>query len=471
MSAYHHTIFYVSPVDANHSKHRASHIMISLVRQYLLTSQCTNIPLSLAYYNGYPTIDARTRIKRVVKHEQLLASSLESLDAFEREESGVVAPSGGASFVLSQLLRGLLNEVGGGVSTQGKVVKLSVAFSQVPDVRSDVDLASCLNGAKIANATVEFIYFANILDTAASEQLAELVLLIANFAHVSLSRIALHSSELEDVARLRSAWITWSNPEAANKRALLSLSAQQAPISMETVPLINVENPAAGGVPQKLLSCKCHGLVVSSPPRCQVTGRKPALVPVHGYTLGCQGEGGGSGILAVDRGVEAPLTFAAFATIPSTAFDCSVVMGNPEMLVSSDVRLRVLSEQLRAQDCCLVLRKTDRFGATLHIAAPGVGARNLVMVRVATQDDVLVVPQPEHNGIDDVADPSTVKLVAEALQSLPHPAQYNPLAYSTNWSQQVGKAIVADARTISEATIVSASSKGGLIKGVLNMNE
>lgn len=458
----HHTILYVSCMDAQRDAHAYS-TMVRAVRQYMLAALCSaQAELSVAYYVGTPTLDSRTRVRRIVKHENTLANALQALESLTESSPAPL----GASFVLSHLLRGLLGEIGG-AQTQGKAVRLSVVFSQVPSVASDLDLASSLNAAKFANVTVEFIYMAHGSDSDTGEQLAELVLLIANYAHVSLSRVALHATMLEDLASVRSAWLTWSVPRLCKEQALLSLSAHSKPIQVQAMSLVSARNAASNGMPEKMLSCKCHGLIVSAPPRCQVTGRKPSVVPVHGYKLGS------AGIVAVDHGgANAPITFTAFATVPAAALDCSIVMGDPQALESADPRLQVLQEQLRARDCCLLLRKTDRFGVTLHMAAPSaIQGGRIVLVRVAAEDDVIHVKEQAEMVSAEEADPAVVKWVSDELSALPHPTAYNPLTYSTHWSEGVAKAILESSRTMDAATATAAQSKGGLVRGMLEVED
>jgi hypothetical protein len=210
------------------------------------------------------------------------------------------------------------------------------------------------------------------------------------------------------------------------------------------------------------------------PPRCSIHGRKPQLIPLYGIPLGdmC--------VRALDKGESTPVVLRVIATLPSTSFDCGVVLGGAHVLqggnVQSSQSLAALCVQLKQRNECLLVQRTDRFGISLHIAsAPlqDVSAKRLVMVRVASSEDTLIINADNTDNADDVPSEAVTRELVRALDQLPHPSSFSPLSFSCNRDKMVATAIVNHADEIAaiSASVPTTMSSRGLIKGVLKAND
>ncbi len=335
-----------------------------------------------------------------------------------------------------------------------------------------MDLIPAIKSAQALGVEIELLHIAcqgsQHESADESDRLADLSILSSDHRNVSLARVSLEQSPIEDAARITNGWLAASAAGIQGSAILvIDGSGQRTPI--RTHALTTPSNNVASATPELLQSCKCHGMLVATPPRCQINGRKPALVPVAGYRVG------ESGVAATDHGPKTPVVYNVFATIPASTFDCCFVLGSPCALLpdpseeQSAQVLGALTEQLIAKEQCLLLRRSDRYGATVHIAAPPCNGATgqLVCVRVATREDVLAPPTMD----EDVQVDSQLRArIATALQALPQPSCYNPFAYSTGWADCFSRALLASEERLSAATATASttsSSTRTLIKSVL----
>lgn len=462
-----HSILFVgsaAPASAG-----AAMSVVRMVREYLLAQR--REVSSVALYLGAPLdaqhtkvriarqkkkkSDPKLQVRRVVKHGVPLADALAALCG----PAAAFSPADALCdrIVLSKLLRGLLQDLDGRPASRKRV---TVFLCVYPDAASDPDLLASLGAARLQRVDVELVVVACRAGADTSAVLGDLAVCVGGEPHVCLARVCMQSTPDEDFALVRTTWLRWAVPECESVYASLVLARGHAPLRLQVLPL-SVASTGAAAAPEPMLQCKCHGLVVARPPRCAVSGRKPTTQAAHGYSLS-----GGTCVLAADAGPGAAVEYRVVAALPASALDCCVVLGEPRALLEDDSddasgpQLLALATHLQRSAQCLLLRRTDRFGTTLHLCAAPVPAvpGPMVMVRVAAREEVLRAPPPLP-GMAPV-DETVVLRTAAALGTVPQLRAYEPLAHSTNWMSQLERAVAAH-RDVASASTASAPASSG----------
>jgi hypothetical protein len=131
--------------------------------------------------------------------------------------------------------------------------------------------------------------------------------------------------------------------------------------------------------------------------------------------------------------------------------------------------LAALAVSLSARGQALLLRRVARHGSSLHVALPAAaGAGLLVLMQLATREDVLMAP-PHLSGIERPPSHAAMAAAASALDALPSPGVYNPLAFTSGFVAQFQRAIAAEATAEAAAATAPAATASSLTKKALRL--
>ena len=369
----------------------------------------------------------------------------------------------------SAVLRGLAQAFSADPAHQSAPRRISLLFAAPPDNSSDGDIHGALNALLVAKTTCDFVFLSDLgaEDDAgvASERLGELALLVSSYSNCSLHRVRANQTA-EDLSRLRSLWHFWRHPPAAATLRMPHHTRDIA-LSVRLVPLLR----QAAAPPAPLTACACHNVLVARPPRCAVTGRKPTERSVMGFRFleeGCDLQ-----FKAEETRESGPDELVGLGTIAAASLDCCTLLGNPAHLsplsAEGEDFVAALSVQLSVRGLGLLLKRVTRHGFSLHVALPAATAVGpLVLVQLATREDVLMA-QPHLAGIERPPSHAAMAAAAAALEALPAPGMYNPLAFNNGFVAQFQRAVAAEVAAETAAPVSTASQQPQLTKKTLRL--
>lgn len=320
----------------------------------------------------------------------------------------------------SSLLRGLVQSF---ALDQKSPRRVSLLFFDPPDPQTDKDIHGALNALRVGEIACDFVFLSTedgASDENVSHRLSELAFLVSSYSSsCSFMRVrSMHA--LEDMTRLRSCWYLWAHPSTTTTKLRLQ---SEASLEVCLIPLLQ-----SAPTPEPASVCSCHNLLVSRPARCVITGRKPTEHAAMAYSFqDLQFKAGDVDTTANNDSCE----LTVLAAIPSSGVDACYVLGSPMHLTASTPAvvefLAALANQMTSRDESLVIKLTSRFHSSMHMASVAQdGAGAIVLVRVATREDILMLSNHEERKTSIIAERASSAL----LDALPRPSGYNPLAYT-----------------------------------------